>query len=321
MNDHSAKRQQPPRSGTLTRTQNRKRLPLGKRIQRFFFGKRFLTVLLATLLCVITLWIGFSVYAAICSNGAKWEEITSPLDDTIPTNTTVQPGPFGDGFLADLSQYEDYINPIGDKRDAFLRLVTAKTPLKRGDTPDDLTSLRKEITWEGREITLSLHAAKALEAMLIEMNAQGIEPIDPATKLPIGVLIGFRSYDEQKKLFDAEVQRQMRRDPNLSIEMATDIASAIVDKPGANEHQSGLAVAFASGNAVSSAFADTEMYEWLTENAWKFGFILRYPEGKEAETGIAFRPYHFRYVGRAHASLMKEHDLCLEEYLKVVILN
>ena len=70
--------------------------------------------------------------------------------------------------------------------------------------------------------------------------------------------------------------------------------------------------------ALTVDFADTDEYRWLEQNAWKFGFVLRYPEGKEDVTGIQFEPWHYRYVGRYHAYRMHESGMCLEEYLEDV---
>ena len=68
--------------------------------------------------------------------------------------------------------------------------------------------------------------------------------------------------------------------------------------------------------SASVAFAEEEVYEWLCDNAWKFGFILRYPEDKTDVTGYSFEPWHYRYVGRAAAEVIHEEGLCLEEYLE-----
>ena len=108
--------------------------------------------------------------------------------------------------------------------------------------------------------------------------------------------------------------------------MATDAVDAAnrMLGPGLNEHQTGLAVDFtdnASYNAYYDIFddsymKDTDLYRWLVDNCAEYGFILRYPEGKEQFYGVACtHPAHFRYVGKEAAQYMKEHDLCLEEFL------
>ena len=68
-------------------------------------------------------------------------------------------------------------------------------------------------------------------------------------------------------------------------------------------------------SSASQRFANEEAYTWLIENCYKFGFILRFPEGKEDITGYSFEPWHYRFVGRYHASEMHRLDMCLEEYI------
>ena len=108
--------------------------------------------------------------------------------------------------------------------------------------------------------------------------------------------------------------------------MATDAVDAAnrMLGPGLNEHQTGLAVDFTDDynhNAFYDIFEDdymkdTDLYRWLVDNCTDYGFVLRYPEGKEAFYGVACNhPAHFRYVGKEAAKYMKEHDLCLEEFI------
>lgn len=83
------------------------------------------------------------------------------------------------------------------------------------------------------------------------------------------------------------------------------------------EHDSGYAVDLGLYIRETGGFRDftgKDDYAWFTENAYKYGFILRYPEGKEELTGLAYNPAHFRYVGQAAAAVMREQDMCLEEF-------
>ncbi|MDE6203416.1 MAG: D-alanyl-D-alanine carboxypeptidase family protein, partial [Lachnospiraceae bacterium] len=65
---------------------------------------------------------------------------------------------------------------------------------------------------------------------------------------------------------------------------------------------------------LEEGFADTPAGIWLEENCVRYGFILRYPKGKELITGIEFEPWHFRYVGREAAEIIMEEEICLEEF-------
>lgn len=91
-------------------------------------------------------------------------------------------------------------------------------------------------------------------------------------------------------------------------------AAGKTDVPGgASEHNCGLAVDI--GNSGNADFEGSPEQNWLLEHAHEYGFILRYPKGKEDITGFAHEPWHFRYVGKEQAVLIKESGLCLEEYL------
>ena len=80
-----------------------------------------------------------------------------------------------------------------------------------------------------------------------------------------------------------------------------------------SEHQTGLALDINTAS-LSDHFEETEEYAWLVENSWRYGFILRFPEGKEEITGYQFEPWHYRYVGPAAARVCYENGWTLEEY-------
>ena len=86
--------------------------------------------------------------------------------------------------------------------------------------------------------------------------------------------------------------------------------------PGTSEHQLGLAVDI---NAKSRDLDESaELYRWLDENAYKYGFIKRYPEDKCIITGIEGEPWHYRYVGEEAADYIENSDICLEEYIDYI---
>jgi D-alanyl-D-alanine carboxypeptidase len=117
----------------------------------------------------------------------------------------------------------------------------------------------------------------------------------------------YRSYDFQKILYDSYVSREG--------EAAANKYSA---KPGQSEHQTGLAADVSSPSVdyqLSNDYGRTAEGKWLAENAHRFGFIIRFPEGKEEITGYQHEPWHIRYVGRAAAKEIYERNLTLEEFL------
>ena len=114
---------------------------------------------------------------------------------------------------------------------------------------------------------------------------------------------GYRSYDYQVKVYNSMVS-------GYSKEYA-DTWSA---RPGHSEHQTGYTI---DCNTINNDFADTPEGKWLAAHCHEFGFIIRFPEGKEKITGYHYESWHIRYVGREHATAMYEQGLTLEEYLDI----
>jgi D-alanyl-D-alanine carboxypeptidase len=129
----------------------------------------------------------------------------------------------------------------------------------------------------------------------------------------------YRTYDYQTNLF----KKKKAKFSNLSDEEASIEAAKVVAKPGTSEHQTGLAmdIVTPSHTALDEAFADTEAGKWLKDNAYKYGFILRYPKDKTEETQIIFEPWHYRYVGKEAAKLMFNENLCFEEFVERIELE
>lgn len=124
---------------------------------------------------------------------------------------------------------------------------------------------------------------------------------------------GYRSVERQTRNFENKIQKYI--DEGYSEIEATQMAAKIILPPGTSEHNAGLAMDICS---LYESFEDTEEFEWLSENAADYGFILRYPEDKQDITKIIYEPWHWRYVGVEAAREMKASGECLEEYLGVV---
>ncbi len=207
-------------------------------------------------------------------------------------------------FSTDMSDYEKYMAPEDDSE--YLVLVSSSSPLDKTYEPGDLTGIANT-RQDGRETQrLRLYAAKALEAMFIEMQAAGYGDVT--------VTSGYRSYDYQSELFESYVNNEISADSTLTREAAEAKVALYSSPPGASEHQSGLCADMHNLSSADASFSETEAYAWLRENAWKFGFILRYPENKTDATGITFEPWHWRYVGRDAALEIYGSAICLEEY-------
>ncbi len=117
------------------------------------------------------------------------------------------------------------------------------------------------------------------------------------------ILSGYRSYSEQQYQYNVHVKNKGKK-----------YADKVSARPGYSEHQSGLCMDI---NSTEDSFADTKEAAWLAENCTKFGFIIRFPKGKEKQTGYSYEPWHIRYVGIQNAQKIAESGLCLEEYLGV----
>lgn len=119
----------------------------------------------------------------------------------------------------------------------------------------------------------------------------------------------YRTYAEQQALWDDKIAA----DAGYGADPSVPIVTAY---PGASEHQTGLAfdISAVDARALSASFAQTEQGKWLYANSWRFGFILRYPENAQEETGIVFEPWHFRYVGRPLATYLCRADITLERF-------
>jgi D-alanyl-D-alanine carboxypeptidase len=140
-------------------------------------------------------------------------------------------------------------------------------------------------------------AAEALESMFSAAEEDGIM---------LAGVSGYRSGSTQKALFE----RYVRRD-------GEETASRYSARPGHSEHQTGLAmdVSGTTGKcAATDCFADTDEAAWLDEHAREFGYIIRYPEGKEEITGYKYEPWHLRYVGIELSQEIASQGITLEEY-------
>lgn len=123
----------------------------------------------------------------------------------------------------------------------------------------------------------------------------------------ISAVSGWRSMQEQQQIYDKSL-----------LENGEEFTKKFVAKPGHSEHQTGLAIDLGLKTAeidfIRPAFPYTGISQTFREKAVAYGFIERYPKGKESITGIAHEPWHFRYVGTPHSAIMADLHLTLEEY-------
>ncbi|PLR82780.1 MULTISPECIES: M15 family metallopeptidase [Bacillus] len=191
-------------------------------------------------------------------------------------------------------------NPIN-----IMALVNKDFALPDGYLPETMVRPNVPFSYGAQDIEKSYlrqEASAALENLFAEANRNGLK---------LYAVSGYRSYARQKELFDAEVSRVGEQN-----------AKQVVAVPGNSEHQTGLAMDISSQSAglgLTEQFGETPEGKWLAENAHRFGFILRYPKGKEAITGYQYEPWHFRFVGERDAAVIYEKKLTLEEYFNIVL--
>lgn len=140
-----------------------------------------------------------------------------------------------------------------------------------------------------------------LQEMFDDMRSEGVYPF---------VREGYRTADEQKDIIREMMAEKLSQgfSPIEAYDETRKIAAAV----GNSEHQLGIAVDINADLDKSDAW---DVYNWLDANAWKYGFILRYPPDKTEITGTSYEPWHYRYVGKTVAKEIYERQICLEEYL------
>lgn len=188
----------------------------------------------------------------------------------------------------------------------YPRLVNVDNRLESSYVPGDLRKLYG--IPDGETVMLDFETAEAFYELYNAMLEDG---------LAILPLSGYRSYSEQVALFNYNVE--LHKSEGMSAEEATAYTRRFVSVPGASEHQYGRSIDVTLDGTTDHEFHKTEQGQWLIDHAHEYGFIIRYPEDKEDITGISYEPWHLRYVGKLHAEYMHEYNLCLEEYVSLVL--
>ncbi|HEL0001221.1 D-alanyl-D-alanine carboxypeptidase family protein [Streptococcus equi subsp. zooepidemicus] len=136
--------------------------------------------------------------------------------------------------------------------------------------------------------------------------AQTIEPQEH-------LIVGYRSVVQQEELYQSYIAQELANDPSLTQEAAEALVRKYAQPAGTSEHQTGLAIDMSTVDSLNAS--DPKVAQEIQKIAPQFGFILRYPKGKQTSTGIEYEDWHYRYVGKASAQYITAHSLSLEEYL------
>ena len=171
-------------------------------------------------------------------------------------------------------------------------LVNKKFKLPADYQPDDLEVIN--VAYANENKRLRKVAKEAFENLSEDAKKEGYI---------ITAVSAYRDYDYQNNLYDEYVST-----------MGSDYADKCSARAGHSEHQTGLAVDVAGSNGDYNLFADSKEFTWMKEHSYEYGFILRYPSGKEATTGFKYEPWHYRYVGKEVATTIYQENFTLEEY-------
>lgn len=185
-------------------------------------------------------------------------------------------------------------------------LVNKQNKLPDSYTPPDLVFADIPFIFQGisEKRKLRAEAAAAINQLFAAANSQGVSLLGVS---------GYRSHATQTTLFNSYVKRD-------GYEKARKYSAL----PGTSEHETGLAIDVTGGNGrcpAQSCFVGTPEAIWLQQHAAEFGFIIRYPQGKEAITGYMYEPWHLRYVGQSIALEIMGKGITLEEYYGTVPVN
>jgi D-alanyl-D-alanine carboxypeptidase len=243
--------------------------------------------------------LAFALIIVIVAAGAIWwirgRNTDEPLKHTASTQTQSPKKTEADGF--DKARYS-----LTDPTSLWV-IVNKQHPLQPiSYAPDDLRYPDVALRVPGQtEMQLRDAAATALEQFFAGAAQQGYK---------LQVSTAYRGYNYQKSLYDGYVAS--------AGQAAADQESA---RPGYSEHQTGLAVDIRTQSntcSLEACFGTTPEGEWLAANAYKYGFLLRYPAGKEAVTGYEYEPWHFRYIGTGLSQEMHKQNIqTLEEFFGV----
>lgn len=263
--------------------------------------------LLKTLLCIVVVF-------CICIAAVDIIKQVQAKDGEITELKSV-----GQVHIEDIVKQEDHPKDPASKgqgsqvqEDGFLDplcLINWDHPYLEEETPKGLVPVEEAFSQEvvmlsKNGMLIDYRAAHAAQEMFAQAQRDGIHTLILSS--------AYRSQEYQDGLF----QKKLDADPNYG---ANPFKEPVSVMPwNRSEHVTGMALDITVWDHLDlqEDFAQTEEYQWLIQNCWQYGFILRYPEDKEQITGVVYEPWHFRYVGKEVALEMQQSGMCLEEYLR-----
>lgn len=267
---------------------------------------------------VVILGVLLALYIAFCRDGSYNEvKIETPTESTTEATTeattldtsaneeepseeahddsTTEPEESSTEAPVKWSSYDPLAELAGEKW--ALTLINKTYPLDKKYSP----TLSPVV--EGSSVTADSRVSEAYQLMYADALKAGYV-LTPYS--------AYCSYQGQQTIYNNKIQSFIFQ--GMTEDEAKQNAEKRIEPAGCSENGAGLSVDIIS---ASAGFASTDEYKWLTQNAFKYGFVLRYPDDKTDVTGMIYQPWHWRYVGIDAATEMKNNNQCLEEYLGV----
>ena len=186
-----------------------------------------------------------------------------------------------------------YVNDIKtDLNKGILMIVNKHHYLDESYNPDDLVTMPLSVAFKGKKIISEVN--EAFIKLCKDAKSENLTIVANST---------YRDFNYQSSLY--------KRYKNNKGQIYADNYAA---RPGYSEHQTGLAIDVSTLKSTMDDFEETKEYKWLIKNAYKYGFILRYPKDKEDITGYNYESWHYRYVGVEAAKIIHEENITFDEY-------
>lgn len=173
-----------------------------------------------------------------------------------------------------------------------LMLVNKFNYLDENYAPDDIVKVSVQFAYGDNEIKKEVY--EKFRSMYNDAKKEGLYLI---------ITSSYRDYNFQKELWDSYANQK-----------GDEWADSVSARAGYSEHQTGYTLDIVTYNANMSSFEKTDEFKWLQDNAYKYGFILRYPKDKEDITGYSYESWHYRYVGKDVATKIKKLGITFDEY-------
>lgn len=255
----------------------------------------------------------------ICNSSVMWAKVQehffeNSINDTLSATVMSSQAVITDSVTAKtdekaVEKTDEGADAIGDDasdekafRSDDWRLVLVN---KQHPIPDDYELKLGSIKTSRGSMKCDKRIIADLEKMLEDAKKDGINLV---------ICSPYRPSTRQKYLFNKKVKAYVKS--GNSYMDSYYLSAQAVNIPGSSEHEIGLALDIISDrySGLNEGFADTDAGKWLAKHCMEYGFVLRYPKGKESITGIEYEPWHFRYVGKEAAEYMSSENICLEEF-------